>query len=326
MNSEMLHNGFEKLHDRLDSLISQKRDNIIPDRMERMVNCMRDDISAQLNIISEGLKMSGQSTEEVQRSLEKSRKEISEQNANVQHRTAIICDELSGDCVGWMSELIDKMAADADKLEDISAEDIKRFYPIYCLDTICEAMDTCTEYYRSHLIDALNDISEDLASLSELGGSFPRYGITVSSKTWTGGDTAAFAYDSAMSVTGSTVMALFQPVVKLVAGTARIKKIENSSGNIIVQIKSQFPYLKTEACGSLAKEFSKYADTVKASLTGHYDKQLEELESKADLSRKAAEKTESEREEIISCIRELTEILDSAVKIFDVSGIVAEPV
>ena len=105
-----------------------------------------------------------------------------------------MAEELKADTVVWLEIFISNMEKDTENLSKYSAEDIKKYYSLFCIDTIQEAVTKCNEYFMISLFDELDKVSEDITKqLYNRSSPIPKFTLSLSNKTWTKADTVAFA-------------------------------------------------------------------------------------------------------------------------------------
>ena len=164
------------------------------------------------------------------------------------------------------------------------------------------------------LYDELDDISKDIAKKLSFNGadSLPRFKMAMQQKTWTRGDNVALV----TSYTGISSIPLISNVVGFIAGSMRDKEIEKKMPDIIGQIKSQYPSLRTSALNSLSAAFKDLTEKAMLQVAEYFDEKTYEFECKAEESAAVARKDSESKAEIRAALNELTNTITSIKESF----------
>lgn len=307
--SEYLQASFSNFRKAIDKLLEEKRDCVIPDRIERLITAMVQDIEGDISSVEAGLNMDDQ---EIARKLS----ELDEmKDSNVSEHTELFnrIDESAaayrGECAEALDNFIEAMESDVDSLHSIPSEDVRKYYTLFCIDTLQTAIEKCNEYFMTGLYDELDDISEDITKKLSFNGAntLPRFKMAMQQKTWTKGDNVALV----TSYTGISSIPLISNVVGFIAGSIRDKEIEKNMPDVIGQIKSQYPALRTSALNSLSVAFKDLTEKAKLQVTEYFDEQTREFERKAEESAAVARKDSESKAEICTALDELKNTIAS---------------
>lgn len=309
--SNYLEGNFAQFRERLNTLLEDKRDSVIPDRIERLIRSMFDDISEDLTALSNGLSMNTSDSQARIAELNASKETFTEEQQKSYAQIDKLADEFRGDAIGWIDEFISKMEDDVNNLAGIPAEDIKKYYGMYCLDTLQNAIGKCNDYFQMSLYDALDDIADDISknlSFSE-NTSMPKFRISLQNQTWTSSDTASFAFSTVSDYL--PLLSLVSPVVDFVAGTARQKTIQNSTPDLMKEIKVQYPALRSSALQSLSKAYTDLAARAKVQISDYFDQQIQEVEAQSEQSAMVARQDEDSKQKIREAIEEIRTLMNA---------------
>lgn len=301
--------NFGKFRSALDELLTNKRDSVIPDRIERMINSLIADVSGDILAISDGLELSVSDAQARVEQLRRNTEDYMEEQKQAIDRIDSIAGSLRVDAMSWMEDLIAKMQSDTDNLRDISSEDIKKYYSMFCIDTIYEAITRCNDYFLLSLTNELDDIAEGLSrdvSISN-AASAPKLHIALQNKTWTSADTVSF-YSNFL---GFSSIPLISPVIDYIAGSARQKKIQKSAPDLISEIKAQYPTIKTSAVTALSKAYKDLAEKSKLQVSEYFEQQIAETKAQSEESAAAARQDENSKQEIRNALNEIRTVLNS---------------
>ncbi len=307
--SDYLEDNFRQFRADLDKLLNDKRDSVVPDRIERLIRTMVSDIGEDLSAISSGLDMSIGDAQKRVEALRVNKEEFIQDQKQAYSKIDKIAEELRSEALEWLDEFITKMQNDVNSLSKVPAEDIKKYYSMFCIDTLQEAITKCNDYFLVSLFDELNDVAAGLSKNLSFNpdSTSPNFRITLQNKTWTSGDTVSFFTD----FTGLSSMPIISPVVNYIAGSMRQKKINNSAPDIVGEIKDQYPVLKSSALQALASAYGELASGAKTQVSEYFAQQIAETEAQSEESAMAARQDENVKQEIREIINEIKDVLHS---------------
>lgn len=298
--------NFDRFRSRLTELLESKRDCVLPDRIQRLLGGMVQDIRMDLDALKRGLAMAQE-----QVAAEKDRlRSYKDQKIAEQTQLEAQIDQLItlhyGNAAEWIEDLLRKMEADVDKLREYSAEDIKKYYALFCVETIQEALNRCVEYSTMEIYDELDLISEEITKKMSIKNAAPTVALSFSlqNKTWTRGDNVAFA--SYMIGLNSTLLGV---AVDYVAGGMRQKKISNSQDDLVREIKAQYDGLKSSVFAALSETYKTLGSNAKEQLGIYFEEQLLSLESQTEQSAMVARQDDARKQEIRTAVDALERVL-----------------
>lgn len=312
-----LEDNFNAFRKAMIELLEEKRDCVIPDRIERLITAMVQDIENDISSLEDGLNMD---SHEISRRLE-DLDEMKTQNINKHTEIFKKIDESAavyrGICADALDKFIVAMESDVDSLHSLPTEDVRKYYTLFCVDTLQSAIEKCNEYFMTGLYEELDKISEDISKKLSFTGAdtLPRFKMAMQQKSWTKGDNIALV----TSYTGVSSIPILSNVVGFIAGSMRDKEIEKKMPDVIGQIKSQYPALRTSALNSLSVAFKDLTEKAKLQVTEYFDEQTREFEHKVEESAAVARKDAESKAEIRAALDELTNTLSSIKESF-ISG------
>lgn len=307
--AEYLQNNFAQFRKELSELLVQKRDCIIPDRIERLTQNMLQDLERDLEVLSRGLEMDENSAQAQAKALNARIASLSEEQKKAFADIDKLSDTLTGDTVGWLGDFLAKMESDVDSLNNIPADDIKKYYVLYCTETLQSAIEKCNAYFIDTVYDALDDIVSDFSKPLLLGDStlMPKFHLSLQNKTWTKGDNVAFA----ASALGLSNIPLLSTAVDFVAGTMRQKKIEQSTPDIIAEIKRQYAPLKASALQVLSENYAAQTDKIKEQVSEYFEEQRAAVEENAERTAAVACQDAKHKQKIRLAVEEVRQCVQS---------------
>ena len=155
---------FDRFRAELNRLAEEKKETILPDRMQRLARGMIAELSENLTAMEEGLQMSSQDVKAAMDRVEEQKETQIQNQEEAGRRIDRLIETMKGESREWMGELLDAMQQEVGSLGDIPAAELSKYYTFYCIDTIQEAMNRCIEQHTLYLYDLLEEISADLSA------------------------------------------------------------------------------------------------------------------------------------------------------------------
>ena len=211
---------FDRFRAELNRLAEEKKETILPDRMQRLARGMIAELSENLTAMEEGLQMSSQDVKAAMDRVEEQKETQIQNQEEAGRRIDRLIETMKGESREWMGELLDAMQQEVGSLGDIPAAELSKYYTFYCIDTIQEAMNRCIEQHTLYLYDLLEEISADLSAKLSRTAVNSSYGFrfTLDNRTWTKGDNVSYVVSKVSS------LALLSLVADGVAGAMRQKE------------------------------------------------------------------------------------------------------
>lgn len=297
---------FDRFREKIRQMVEEKKETILPDRMQRLMRGMAAELSESLNALEEGLEMSSQ---DVQAAMERVQ-EQKEQQIRTQEEAGQTIDRLLDqsveECRAWMGELLDKMQQEVKTLTDVPASELSKYYTFYCIDTIQEGMDKCIEHHTLCLYDLLEEISGELSAKLSRTSVNHSYGFrfTMDNHTWTKGDNVSYI----VSKIGG--MALLSLVADGITGAMRQKEMEKKTPDILDSVYKQYGDLRASVDQAIDSVYGRLGENAKKQLAEYYGEKIRAAQEQVEQSAMVARQDEEHKEEIREAISEIRKILD----------------
>ncbi len=316
--SKYVSGNFEMFRSSLSTLLTDKRDSVIPDRIERLIHSLIGDISGDIDAISKGLEMTVSDAQARADELSTAKESFIAEQKKAADKIDSAAAACRTDSIQWLEEFIGRFQEDTDNLSKLSGEDIKKYYALFLIDRMREAMTRCSDRFMVTLSDELDRLDSELPKELTMNSFMktPSIRIKLQNKTWTAADSASYYSD----VLGISALPLVSPVVGFIAGTARHKKIQNSTPDLIAEIQEQYPGIKETAISSLSKAYSELAERSKKQIAEYFDQQIAEVSAQLEETSAAARQDEKGKQEIRSALDEIRGVLTSISERFDSLG------
>ena len=303
--SGVLAHNFDAFRQELEDLIQEKRATLIPDRIHRLTRGMENALRAELSAIVTGLELDAQQARSKVDAQQEQQLHRSKERERLQESLQADIDQMREEAVGWVDGLLRRMSNEVDQLADISAEDLTKYYSIYCIDTIQEAVNRCVDYHMEKIYDKLDDVSAEAAQGLFQQEELHNYGFrfVLSNKTWTTGDNVGYVASK------FSQLGLLSLVVDGVAGAMRQKETRDRTPQILASIKSQYPGFCRSAQDAIADTYRKLGATVAAQLTEFFNGSLKEEQTQGEQVMRVAQQTEEKKNEIRAAVERLQNAL-----------------
>lgn len=271
--ADVLEAGFDQFRSEVLQLIKNKRDTVLPDRMQRMLRIMAAEIGDDLSALERGLEMDSQDVmKEAERVKSQKQQQIQTHEDNSKRIDDIIRG-MQGEAAGWIEQILNRMKKEAGALEAYSEEDLLKYYPFFCIDTMQEALNRCVDYHRDKLCEALDAISVELTQALTKSHVQTQYSFrfALDNKTWTKGDNVGFA----VSMSGMGILSL---IADGIGGVMRKAELKNRRPQVVQEIRQQYDALFVSVQKAVSDTYHRMGGQAKKCMDEFYADKLRSLE------------------------------------------------
>ncbi len=309
--SEVLYENFNTLRTNFNDILTSKRAVILPDRIQRMISSMVIDLQKDIDSINLGLSMSAEElSKKQQEAMEMKIEHTNEQNKvfeAIDNHIEIYKDK----ALGWINSFIDCMESDVSNLSSMDINDIKKYYPLFCVDALQQAISKCSDYFIDALYTELEKISSDVTKKLSMGSNDEKvsFSFTLDNKVWTTGDNLQFAN----TIAGSYIpfYGLISPVTTFIAGALREHELKKNAPDVVDSIKKQYPALRSSVVPALTDKFKTIGDNAKKQLLEYFGEKNDELDVQLKQSEQVVRQDSDKKAEIEAAVNEITAILET---------------
>lgn len=305
--AERMGASFEDFRSAVIELIQNKKETVLPDRMQRMLRIMAADINDDLSALEQGLEMDSQ---DVQQAMENVRQQ-KEQQVRMQEENSRKMEDMiaamRGEAAGWLNGLLERMKGEAAALEAYSEADLTKYYPFFCIDTMQEAVARCVDHHMVRLYEELDGFSEELTRTMSRNRAHARYHFrfALDNKTWTKGDNVGFA----VSMLRNDFLSL---IADGIGGAMRKKELSDRKPQLIQEIQRQYDSLFVSVQKATADTYQQIAGQAKLHLAEFCQDKLQALEQQMEQTASVARQDEDKKAEIRQAAGQLRSVLDDA--------------
>ena len=293
---DKLGNDFDNFRQNIAELLEIKKDTVLPDRIHRLTLGMLQDINNEITVVEEGLKLN---TEAALKHFEEAKSQQQIRNSENQKYMESIKNkifDMNLEAEDWINELLERMQSDISTFRDLTVDDIKKYYSIYCVDTIQNAVNRCVDYHTEKLYDEFNSDIIKLFNSSEMNYGFR---FSLDNRTWTKGDNVGYI---ASKISQLSLLSLF---IDGIAGAMREEEAAGKLPKILEAITKQYPVFCESARETLEKIYKTLNRDIQSQLMEHFNIQEQKIIQRNEQILRAASQTEERKEQTLEAISKL---------------------
>lgn len=312
--SDIMENSFQMLRDNLSTLIAEKRDMVLPDRMERMLKGMVNELKVQLDAQEHGVTADRQVLQQEKEAAENACVSMRERQSAILTQLSQEMQRMSLETLDWISELVYRMRDEASQLQEEDTLDVRKYYSIYCIDTLQDALTRCVNYHLELIYDRVDDISEELGKSFALeSAKLPKqnFSFALHNKTWTNGDNVYFGTTVASSL--ARIGGLLPIAVAGVAGHMRGKELAGRKNDVVQNLQEQYNKLERDLPGILKKHYAQIELELNGQIQAYFAEQIQTVENNTEQMVEIANRDVEEKQRIHQAICEVRAMLEDMI-------------
>jgi len=271
------------------------------------MNAMMADIQTDIDAINVGLSESFEDLQEKRAEIDDTKKKHSEQYSALVDQIDGKLEIYKSNAGRWITDFVTLMERDVDSLVMFSTDDIKKYYSVFCVDALQNAIERCNEYFMESVYSEVENVSADVAKKLSMKGADSSTAFTFSLNThaWTKGDNVEYA---------NTALGFSNIIVTFIAATMRDHEIKKNAPDLIKNIKEQYPGLKASILPAITKSYSEIAQSAKKQLVEYFSGKKNELDAQLEKAESVAHQDENKKLEIKEAVNTVERILDEIKK------------
>lgn len=306
--ADRMSESFQQFRSAVTGLIQNKKETVLPDRMQRMLGMMAADISDDMSALEQGLKMSDQDVRQAMADVRQQKEQQAQTQEENNRKIDALLRVMQGEAAGWINELLGRMKAETGALKAYSEEELSKYYPFFCIDTMQEAVSRCVDYHMVRIYDELDTISDELTRSMNHTQAQYSFRFVLDNRTWTKGDNVGFV----VSMAGNNLLSL---AADGIGGIMRKKELKNRKPQVIQEIQKEYDSLFVSVQKTVADTYQKIGGQAKRNLAEFYNGKLQTLEQQMEQSAAVARQDGAKKAEIRQALEQLRSILNDIVKI-----------
>ncbi|MBQ9349363.1 MAG: hypothetical protein IJT94_18840, partial [Oscillibacter sp.] len=194
-------------------------------------------------------------------------------------------------------------------LSDMPTDDIVKYYSLYCVDTIQEAMNFCTESHTERLYNLLDSICF-VRSNAVSTHSATDYGFrfTLDNRTWTMGDNIGYVASKIPQ------LGVFSLVADGIAGAMRQKETTVRVPQLLKAIQEQYPAFQHSVENAVSTVYHGILETCLSQVRSYYSEREKELREQNDQFLRVARQSAEKKAETQEAVKAVSRILNCLVE------------
>lgn len=302
---QVLEDNFDAFRDSIHEMIQNKGETVLPDRMQRMLRIMAADINDNLTALKQGLEMD---SNDVLNAIQELNAEKETQSKILDDNTKRIekfAENMRAEAFEWMEGLIQRMKKDTATLDKFSADELMKYYSLFSIDTLQEALSRCIDWHTEDLMDELEAISEELTrNMSRNHGQTEyNFRFVLNNRTWTKGDNVSFI---ATKFSGG----ILGIAASGIGGVMRKNELQNRKPQVIEAIKQQYDSLVVSVQKEIIKTYKNLEIRAVQITQEYYSGKMTLLEKQVEESARVARQDNEKKEQVRQAVHSLSVLMD----------------
>lgn len=296
--------NFEDFRQKMIALIEGKSNTILIDRMERMLRSMREDLFAFLDKIEQGLKLDKDKAYDERQKAEETLQHMDTEQTRVMNELRDFFRTMESETLNWIQELVQKMQDES--LDDCDLIHIRKYYSLYCIDTLQKALELCMDHHSQIIFDMLDAISGELTQniFKTAECVHSRFSFAVNNKTWTKGDNVGFISQTLLS---SSVLGL---IGMTVGGAMRQNELRKNTTDVFADINEQYGLLLETLPGTVHKAYADMMKRMNKHIQEYFADRAQEVRSHTEQVIDFAQRSQQEKEQSMQLVQTVRGILN----------------
>lgn len=305
---EKLEENFDAFRKNIVELIDGKSNTILVDRMERMLKGMRADLFASLDKIEQGLQLDKDKAYDERQKAELSLQEMNAEQTRMLGELENTFGDMENETENWMRELIQKMQGET--LTEYDLENIRKYYTLYCVDTLQKALGTCTDYHSQIVFDKLDEISGELTRkiFNTTETAHFKFTFALNNKTWTKGDNVGFV---SQQISSFGILGFVGGLIgKTVGGAMRQNELKKNTTDVFADINEQYTRLSETLPATVQKTYTEMKNRICQQIQDYFADRSREVQSQTEQIIDFAQKSQEEKEQSMQLVQTIRGILN----------------
>lgn len=300
---DKLGENFKLLRRNITELIDSKSNTILVDRMERMLKGMRADLFASLDKMEQGLKLDKNQAYDERQKAEHTLQDMEQQQACIMSQMGGMFQTMECDTTSWMIELVKKMQGES--LASFDLRDIRKYYALYCIDTLQKALRICMDYHSHTMLGVLDEISDELTKkvFKTAEDTHFRFSFAINNKTWTKGDNVGFV---SQTLLGTNILGL---IGMTIGGAMRQNELKQNTSDVFSDINEQYALLLKSLPGTVRKAYDDMRDRTYKQIQEYFTDRTQDIQVQTEQVIYFAQKDQEEKEKAMQLIQIVRTIL-----------------
>lgn len=291
--TEVLETNFGEFENAIRNEIFFQKDIIKSTRGITLTQNLLGEIVSRIVLVQNSLKVNAEK-------LEKNEDSFKEQDgilrANIEmhkEKLSVSIAEMTIEAKGWMRVFLERMKKEIEGLNDtIDISDLQRYFQFYLMDHVKSAILACIQKHQKEIGDLLHSNAKEISgeiSQSAYGNIQTQVSDSIADISWTSVDTAMFAGDVFLSMSGlSSVLGPLIIVGQAIAGVIRQRTMSKRQIDVITPVLQEFPSIMSSIFDNIDEIYAQIRIKALLKLDELYQNQIEISEGAIKQAREIA--------------------------------------
>lgn len=301
---DKLSGNFDFFRQTILELIDRKSNTILVDRMERMLKGMRADLFASLDRIEQGLTLDKDKAYDERQKAEQSLRDMDNEQTRIMNELNRMFKSMESETAMWMRDLVQKMQGES--LAEYDLVSIRKYYSLYCVDTLQKALEICADYHSQIIFDMLDEISGELTQkiFKTTENTHFRFSFAINNKTWSKGDNVGFI---SQTLLGTNILGL---VGMAIGGAMRQSELQRNTSDVFSDINEQYRFLLESLPRTVQKAYVDMKNRIYKQIQEYFTDCAQKIESQTEQVINFAQKNQEEKEQSMLLVQMVRGILN----------------
>lgn len=232
--------------------------------------------------------------------------------ANIEKHRETLSDsitEMTAEAKNWMRVFLERLKEEIEGLGDTAdVSDLQRYFQFYLMDHIKNAIQSCTQKHQKEVGDLLLDSAKAISgeiSQSAFGSIQTQISDCITDISWTNVDTAMFAGDVFLSMSGlAAAVGPLMLVGQAIAGIVRQKTLAKKQTDVITPVLQAFPSIVSGVLENIDTIYVQIRKNALIKLDELYQNQVEVSEEAIDHARQIVSDENGKVQDVLEFLNE----------------------
>lgn len=278
--AQVLEDNFLEFETALQNDVFLQKDVIKSARGVALTRGLLGEIDARIRLVQNSLRAGVEKLERCEGSFQDQDQLL--HRSIEKHKESISGDiqEMKEEARNWLREFLERLKGEIEQLGGTApVSDIQRYFQFYLMDSIKAAILSCTQRHQKEIGDRLSDSAKSISgelSQTIFGSIQTQIAECIADISWTNVDTAMFAGDVALSMSGlSGVLGPLYVVGQAVAGVVRQKTLSHRQADMTAPVLQAFHTIVSGVIESVDTIYGQMKKNALSKLDELYQNQVE---------------------------------------------------
>lgn len=307
--AETLENNFLEFETSLQNDVFLQKDIIKSTRGIALTRILLGNLLSRIGLVQSSIKASIDKLEQKEDFFQN---QDTIMRANIEKHRETLSDsitEMTAEAKNWMRVFLERLKEEIEGLGDTAdVSDLQRYFQFYLMDHIKNAIQSCTQKHQKEVGDLLLDSAKAISgeiSQSAFGSIQTQISDCIADISWTNVDTAMFAGDVFLSMSGlAAAVGPLMLVGQAIAGIVRQKKLAKKQTDVITPVLQAFPSIVSGVLENIDTIYVQIRKNALIKLDELYQNQVEVSEEAIDHARQIVSDENGKVQDVLEFLNE----------------------